>query len=549
MRMPKREKEREVIEAEEIVGAYLFLHPEALHVPYSLKALNYRARSPYFAELLQVAASRLSGVGVNFRAHLSTECYRFWSDKSTQLALSPTAYEQVADALTFLCDVARYDMLKATLHDLSGRLTPRNISVIMHGLLERMAGIIHTGSWQVQTGETLKNQYLDRLKRIHETKNFPLYTHLPFFDAADIFLPRREYTLISGRTGVGKTSLACILAYNLLFSHEWNDEHAAPRPLNILYISLEVPAEAILAKILGTFTHKYILPKAKANELTQFSDNEIAEMRKIGWNDFYAKTSEKKFELTVKIVEAFLEKATDRLSIYHSPVLTGDDIVLLVTSRALELASQDRTLDVVIIDFIQNLRTRSEAKGQSKEGMSLTREIGHTIQELQQVFSKFEICGIVLSQVNDMGEVRDSRVVEHLSALHIKIGSYSRDFTPLFESYYRQSESGYIRGKPANRENIRKEAQRLNDIAQKLPHKRLLDFLVTKNRYGAELKTPHLITWKPAIPVIAHSYDLGRAVAFLEKVEEEKGSVLSKNVTVEPPPEGSSTTEGEMFPF
>ena len=100
--MPKREKEKEIIDAEEIVGAYLFLHPEALHVPYSLKALNYKARSPYFAELLQVAAAGLSGVGVNFRAHLSTECYRFWSDKSTQLALSPTAYEQVADALTFL---------------------------------------------------------------------------------------------------------------------------------------------------------------------------------------------------------------------------------------------------------------------------------------------------------------------------------------------------------------------------------------------------------------------------------------------------------------
>jgi replicative DNA helicase len=547
--MPKREKEKEIIDAEEVVGAYLFLHPEALHVPYSLKALSYKARSPYFAELLQVAAAGLSGVGVNFRAHLSTECYRFWSDKSTQLALSPTAYEQVADALTFLCDVARYDMLKTTLQDLSEKLTPQNISVVMHDLLERAAGIIHTGSWQVQTGEALKNQYFDRLKRIYETKNFPLYTHLPFFDSADIFLPRREYTLISGRTGVGKTSLACILAYNLLFSHEWNDEHAAPRPLNILYISLEVPAEAILAKILGTFTHKYILPKVKAGEFPQFSDDEISKLKKIGWNDFYAKTSEEKFELTVKITDAFLEKVGDRLSIYHSPVLTGDDIVLLVTSRALELASQGRTLDVVIIDFIQNLRTRSEAKGQSKEGMSLTREIGHTIQELQQVFSKFEICGIVLSQVNDMGEVRDSRVVEHLSALHIKIGSYSRDFTPLFESFYRQSESGYIRGKPATRETIRKEAQRLNDIAQKLPSKRLLDFLVTKNRYGSEIKTPHLITWKPAIPVIANSYDLGRAVAFLEKVEEEKGSVLEKIATTEPLPEDSAPINEEMFPF
>jgi hypothetical protein len=548
VRMPKREKESEVIEAEEIVGAYLFLHPEALHVPYSLRALSYRARSPHFAELLQVAASGLSGVGVNFRAHLSTECYRFWSDKSTQLSLSPTAYEQVADALTFLCDVARYDVLKATLHDLSEKLTPKNISVVMHELLERTASVIHTGSWQVQTGETLKNQYIDRLKRIYETKNFPLYTHLPFFNSADIFLPRREYTLISGRTGVGKTSLACILAYNLLFSHEWNDEHAAPRPLNILYISLEVPAEAILAKILGTFTHKYILPKVKANEFTQFSDDEISAMRKIGWNDFYAKTSEEKFELTVKIAEVFLEKATDRLSIYHSPVLTGDDIVLLVTSRALELASQGRTLDVVIIDFIQNLRTRSEVKGQSKEGMSLSREIGHTVQELQQVFSKFEICGVILSQVNDMGEVRDSRVVEHLSALHIKIGSYSRDLTPLFEAYYRQTEGGYIKGKPMTRENIRREAQRLNDLAQKLPSKRLLDFMVTKNRYGSEIRIPRLIAWKPFVPVIVNSYDLSRAVAFLERTEEEQGSIIRKTAPVETLPEDSSPID-EMFPF
>jgi hypothetical protein len=180
--------------------------------------------------------------------------------------------------------------------------------------------------------------------------------------------------------------------------------------------------------------------------------------------------------------------------------------------------------------------------------MSLTREIGHTVQELQQVFSKFEICGIILSQVNDMGEVRDSRVVEHLSALHIKIGSYSRDFTPLFEAYYRQTESGYIRGKPANRETIKKEAQRLNDIAQKLPNKRLLDFMVTKNRYGAEIKTPHLISWRPAIPVIVNSYDLNKAVSFLEKVEEEKGSVLAKTTTTEPLPEDSSPIE-EMFPF
>jgi hypothetical protein len=62
------------------------------------------------------------------------------------------------------------------------------------------------------------------------------------------------------------------------------------------------------------------------------------------------------------------------------------------------------------------------------------------------------------------------------------------------------------------------------------------------------MKTPHLITWKPAIPVITNSYDLGRAVAFLEKVEEEKGSVLSKIATVEPLPEDSSPNE-EMFPF
>jgi RecA/RadA recombinase len=548
--MPKATRRgTEVIEAEEIVGAYLFLHPEALHVPYSLKALNYRARTPYFAELLQIAAAGLSGMGVNFRAHLSTECYRFWNEKSTQLSLSPTAYEQVADALAFLCDVARYDVLRMTLQDLSRKLTPQNISVVVHELLERTAGIIHTGSWQIQTGETLKNQYIDRLKRIYETKNFPLYTHLPVFDGKGIFLPRREYTLISGRTGVGKTSIACILAYNFLFSHEWNDEHAAPRPLNLLYISLEVPAEAIFAKILGTFTHKYILPRVKANEFPQFSEEEISQMKKIGWNDFYARTSEQKFELTTKIAEAFLEKAEDRLSIYHSPVMTGDDIILLVTSKALELASQGRTLDVVIIDFIQNLRTRSEARGQTREGMSLTREIGHTVQELQQVFSKFEICGIVLSQVNDMGEVRDSRVVEHLSALHIKIGSFSRDLTPLFESYYKRFSGGYIKGKPATRDAIRREAQRLNEIAQNLSTRRLIDFLITKNRYGPEVRIPHLARWKPSIPIIMNSYDVAEAIAFLEKEEEKAGKALSE--TGEPKdnfPEDTYTASDE-FPF
>ena len=527
-------EEREIIEAEEIVGTYLFIHPESLHIPYSLKSLNYRARSPYFAELLQVACTGLSGGKVNFRAHLSPETYRFWHEKSMIKSLAPSHYEQVADALALLCDTAKCDALQKTLKEIEQKLSPHNISVVMHELLERTAVALYAGSWQIQAGSTLRDQYIERLKSIHETKNFPLYTHLPMLDEMDIFLPRREYTLISGRTGVGKTSLACILTYNLLFSHERNDEKAATRPLNILYISLEVPSEAIFAKIVNTFVHSYILPKEKLNIFPQFSEEDYQQMKKLTWNNFYAQISEDKFELIQKIVDTFMSTIGDRLAIYHSPVLSGDDIVLLVTSRALELLAQGKYLDVVVIDFIQNLRTRSEARGQHREGISLTREIGHTIQELQQVFSKFEICGIVLSQVNDVGEVRDSRVLEHLAATHIRIGAFAKDFTPLFMSHFSQQENVYLKGKPVTREVAKQEAQRLNSIAQNLPQTKLLDIAVTKNRYGREFRVPRLIAWKPAIPKIVNSYNLADAISFLEKCEDAVRDKMKNYVNVTP---------------
>jgi RecA/RadA recombinase len=539
--------EKEILEAEEVVGAYLFLHPEALHIPYSLRALNYRARNPHFKELLEVASAGLSGGGVNFRAHLSPDSYRFWNDKSFSLSLSPTHYEQVADALLFLCDVARYDSLRTTLNDLARNLTPHNVTETIHSLLERTASVLHNTNWRIQSGSILQEQYTARLRSIYETKNLPLYSHIHFLDGHDIFFPRREYTLISGRTGSGKTSMACILTYNLLFSHERNDRHAAPRPLNVLYISLEVPSEAILAKILGTFTHRYILKRAPAGELSQFSDDEINTLKHFGWNDFYAKTTPEKFELTIKVLDAFREKVGDRLSIYHSPVLTGDDVVLLVTSKALELAADGQTLDVVIIDFIQNLRTRSEAKGQGKEGASLSREIGHTIQELQQVFSRFEICGIILSQVNDMGEVRDSRVLEHLAAVHIRIGNYYRDFSPLFERYLRGS-GKFKDGKPVDRASARQLAETFNDIAQKLPNKKLLDISVSKNRYGDEVRTPQILMWRPAIPLIVRGFEIAEAINELEKEQAKK---LPKSTTEETPTlaEPEDTTPIDDFPF
>jgi len=536
--------------AEECVGASLFIDPDQYHIVFALKTAKYTPRLPQFRELVDVIAeeTRKRG-GVNLPFLLSTSTYNYWENVSAKFATQLNFPQKVEESIEFLIQVARQDKIRATLESSLSKLEPSNLPEILSTILDEISMTVTLGKAETLTGEAIRVQMERNIENIYTYKKFPVYTHFPFLDERGIFLARREYSLFSGRTGVGKTSCAAILTFNLLTSHLRNDEFAAPYPLRVLFLSTEMPAESIIAKLLGTFTHCYILERL--DEYPEFDEKDVEIMSKLRWNDFYTKTKEEHLDTVKKILAKFVEFCGDRVAIYHNPIVTTQDIFLVGLTQAVKWEALGGGLDVYIVDFIQNVRTKSEMEGGTRrqEGLSLAREIAMVAQEFQLFCHRFNTAGVLLSQVNDMGEIRDSRVVEHLAALHVQLGLYQRDLVTLFKQFFMTV--GQWEGKPLNYRDMHQKALRYARALQEPSAIRYLDARVVKNRYGDVIRNVHFFIWNPAIPKIVEIADISVVAKELAKVVEPSPTTEEgKDASVDMPLDANNVWHTEKeFPF
>lgn len=517
----KRQDEVEIARAEDCIGVYLFEDSTNLHIPLILNSYRYRPRNPYFREILSIMVDALNrGTFPSVRSQLSAEAYNYWSNLSVSLSVLPNFRQLVEDSLSYLVNVARCDLLYAIFEQSLNRLSPPTVMDVISDLLSQMSVILSLGGAETLSEQALADYVSTRLRERIWKKKVSLKFGIRFLDERGIILPRREYSLISGKTGAGKTTFASILTFNFLRAHENDasvDGPLSPIPLRILFVTTEMPAEAVFAKIVSNFLHTYLLPRI--DEFSEFSDSDVPILRRLKWVDFLEYADEGTLDVVLRVVKKFVELYGDRLAIYHSSIVTPQDIFLVAMSQMLRWDG----LDVVIVDFIQNIRTKSEMEGDIKVGSrgrgssgNVSREIGMVAQEFQQFCSRFDVIGIVLSQVNDMGEIRDSRVVEHLCALHVRMGMFYRDLASAFRKYLR-TERKFVDGKPTSEKLVEAQALEYATLAQAHPSIKLLDVSVLKNRYGQVIPNLHFIMWEPAIPRIVKICNLTETMTELER--------------------------------
>lgn len=535
--------EAKIREAEEVVGSYIYLDPNQYYVVEVLKMSGYVGRSLQFRELLDVVNEGMRrGMVVNLRVQLSALARRYWEEVSSKHAVGVEFGQRVEECLRFLVEVARSDRMRVALERCLRELDPFNVGEVLGRLLDEMS-MVASSEGVVVSGGHIAGMMEAYWERVYTYKKYPVYTHIGLLDSSGVYLARREYSLISGRTGVGKTSCAAIMAYNMLMSHERNDEYAAPYPLRVLYLSTEMPSEAIVAKILGAFCRGYVIPRLE--ELNVFeNEREVEVARRLRWTDYYVRTREENLEVIKKVVRLFVKTCGDRLAVYHSPVVTSRDVFMVGMGQALRWRAMGGSLDVYIVDFIQNIRTRGELEGgRFRDGMSISRELALVSQEFQHFCNRFEVAGLLLSQVNDVGEVRDSRVLEHLSALHIQVGIHQRNLSGVIREYLQQV--GMVGGKVVGHGDIGKvatEYARAIMRGEVVSGKRLLDMRVVKNRYGGVVRGVQFVVWDASIPWIDGVYGMDEV---LERVERYRASGSSSDTVME----YSSENVFEGIPF
>lgn len=111
-----------------------------------------------------------------------------------------------------------------------------------------------------------------------------------------------------------------------------------------------------------------------------------------------------------------LDSAMERLASLN---LTIHDDASLTTARILSLARQARfenRCDLVVVDYTQLVNLPDDGRGgRSLRAESREREVAQIVHSLQKMAMELSIPVIGLSQLNDDGQVRESRSIKHFA--------------------------------------------------------------------------------------------------------------------------------------
>lgn len=184
-----------------------------------------------------------------------------------------------------------------------------------------------------------------------------------------------DLVIVAGRPGMGKTSLATNIAFNI--AHNWRGETAAdgsPQTLDggiVGFFSLEMSAEQLATRIISEQS-EISSSKIRRGEITE------AEFEKL----------------------SFCAQEMARIPLYIDQ--TGGVSIAQLAARARRLKRQ-RGLDVLIVDYIQLMQ------GSKRAGENRVQEVTEITTGLKALAKELNVPIVALSQLSRQVESRDDK--------------------------------------------------------------------------------------------------------------------------------------------
>lgn len=272
--------------------------------------------------------------------------------------------------------------------------------------------------------------------KVVRTHPFPYLDKLFGFP---VLIYNKDITVIAGRTGRGKTSMSLNLALSYLQEGK-----------NVVYITTEMDEVALSTKFAALVTGiewRFLYGKDFDAEIIRQASKEFAEF--IAGKGFY---------------------------IFHHPACTVSDIAYAISQSVAMYGS----VDAVIVDYIQQVEG---GRGFHRDD-TRAQELARVIRALGNLSAEYNTAMIVVSQVNNQGEVKDARAIEERAALVVRLGMMDFDgFKKLIRSILKLPAAAVI--PPAV------ERELFNKFKQ------VMDVEVKKNRYGAFEQILRFLKWHP----------------------------------------------------
>lgn len=197
---------------------------------------------------------------------------------------------------------------------------------------------------------------------------------LPYFEKLTHGLPAGTMMTLGAQTSVGKTAFALQAA--------WSVASHATTPRSVLFISLEMSAQTLAGRVTA-FTSNVALGKlhARKPELSEYDFNQLhAAILKVGISELY----------------------------FWAPQMTPTAAQVAALMRIQKIQRPD--LALVVVDYLQLLAP-------SNIRDSRERQVAEMSDTLTRAAVALDVTTIALSQLNEYGQLRESRAIGHNSAI------------------------------------------------------------------------------------------------------------------------------------
>jgi len=441
---------------EEQIGAYLLLNPNQIEGLWDLLE-EYTPRTPEFAALLTALRASKERYGTYaFRDEfLLPEIHVFWLETLNK-------YRTYQGDLEFLPIVRGFLEKEVFLHRMKERL--RTIQTILDvgvtdatvllDAINDLYACIRTQEREV----TLQDvpQMLHKLVRGELKPSVHPFLHLREVFGYPILIFGGDLTVLAGRTGRGKTTCALNLALSYLRAGK-----------NVCYISTEMGETALAFRL-------------------------AAIIAKVPWDKLWGE------EVDVMVAERVRESVREllhspsvgKLFIYHAPYCTPSHVTYAIGKAISHFEGEG--VDAFIVDYIQQM----SMVGRGIENRA--HELGAIARYLADIGAQYNCAAIVVSQVNDAGEIKDSRAIAERAALVVKLGMLSPQ---QFVDHILQIAGLDSQKKKAGMDRLRRWIASLRRY--------YLDVSVEKNRYGyCEPAKVVLLDWDASTGKIGEKVDI-----------------------------------------
>lgn len=423
------------------IGVFLLLNP-AHYRDLEELFVYYKPVSPLLASLLD-AFKRASEEGTPHFVdkYLSVAEKQFWLEATARFS-----HLQVGD-LSMLPKIRKYletegrkqEVIRsaAALSDALQRGAP--IDTVKEYLLQLQLMV-----FREERALDLKD-IIDLLHKLRDAAERPKTHPFPFLKEIfgfPVHIVNNDITVVMGRTGRGKTTLSLNLAKSYIQENKV-----------VCYVSTEMDERAIATKFASIVAG-------------------------VPWSQLWGQDfSEEAANMAISVLRGLYEISEGGLFVYHAPACTVSDVAYAIS---LTRANYGR-VDAVFVDYIQQLGTTVNKASDETRAAELAR----IIRELADIITEHRAAGIIVSQVNAAGEVKDSRAIAERAALLVRLGMLSYDDFEKYALYLLHKPKGTVI--PAHKR-----------AALRSLYRNLVDVEVVKNRYGSHSAGQlGFIEWNP----------------------------------------------------